>query len=65
MCGHRRLPDGPDSSIIASATLSVHFDQASTTLLYFSPWVMRPSSVLLLELRHALAVSSTTFPSPG
>ena len=23
--------------------VSVHFDQASTTLLYFSPWVMRPS----------------------
>src|SRR6202042_2312020 len=22
---------------------SVHFDQASTTLLYFSPWVIRPS----------------------
>ena len=31
------------SAIIASATLSVHFDQASTTLLYFSPWVIRPS----------------------
>ena len=29
--------------IISSATLSVHFAQASTTLLYFSPWVIRPS----------------------
>src|SRR5207244_7962824 len=29
--------------IIASATLSEHFDQASTTLLYFSPEVIRPS----------------------
>ena len=31
------------SFIIASAISSVHFDQASTTLLYFSPWVIRPS----------------------
>jgi hypothetical protein len=29
--------------IISSATLSVQRDQASTTLLYFSPWVIRPS----------------------
>ena len=29
--------------IISSATFSVQFDQTSTTLLYFSPWVMRPS----------------------
>ena len=29
--------------IISSATRSVHFAQASTTLLYFSPWVIRPS----------------------
>ncbi len=30
-------------SIISLAIWSVHFDQASTTLLYFSSWVMRPS----------------------
>ena len=29
--------------IISPATTSEHFAQASTTLLYFSPWVMRPS----------------------
>src|SRR5262249_56184548 len=29
--------------IISSATFSVQLDQTSTTLLYFSPWVMRPS----------------------
>src|SRR5579875_590305 len=29
--------------IISSATRSVQFDHTSTTLLYFSPWVMRPS----------------------
>jgi len=27
----------------------VHFDQASTTLLYFSPWVIKAVVVLLLE----------------
>jgi hypothetical protein len=31
------------SFIISSATSSVQRDQASTTLLYFSPWVIRPS----------------------
>ena len=30
-------------SIISLAMVSVHFDQASTTLLYFSSWVMKPS----------------------
>ena len=30
--------------IISPATLSVHFDQASTTLLYFSPLVIKPSA---------------------
>ena len=30
--------------IISPATLSVHFDHASTTLLYFSPLVIRPSA---------------------
>ena len=30
-------------AIISSASLSEHFAQASTTLLYFSPWVIRPS----------------------
>ena len=29
--------------IISPATLSVHLDQASTTLLYFSPLVIKPS----------------------
>ena len=29
--------------IISDATLSVHLDQASTTLLYFSPLVINPS----------------------
>ena len=29
--------------IISAATLSVHLDQASTTLLYFSPLVINPS----------------------
>ena len=29
--------------IISSASLSEHLAQASTTLLYFSPWVIRPS----------------------
>ena len=29
--------------IISSATFSVQLDQTSTTLLYFSPWVIRPS----------------------
>ena len=31
------------SFIISPATLSVHFDHASTTLLYFSPLVIKPS----------------------
>ena len=30
--------------IISPATLSVHFDHASTTLLYFSPLVIKPSA---------------------
>ena len=30
--------------IISPATLSVHLDQASTTLLYFSPLVINPSA---------------------
>ena len=30
--------------IISAATRSVHFDQASTTLLYFSPLVINPSA---------------------
>ena len=30
-------------AIIDSVTRSLHLDQASTTLLYFSPWVIRPS----------------------
>ena len=36
--------DGFDiTSSILSATLLVHSDHASTTLLYFSPWVINPS----------------------
>ena len=31
------------SAIISAATRSVHLAQVSTTLLYFSPWVIRPS----------------------
>jgi hypothetical protein len=41
-------------SIIASVTLSLHFDQASTTLLYFSPWVIRPSMILLFEIGNLI-----------
>ena len=38
------MPREPDITfIISSATLSVVFDQTSTTLLYFSPRVIRPS----------------------
>src|SRR3569833_238237 len=46
ICASRPLGsflDDEISFIIASSMVSVHFDQASTTLLYFSPCVMRPS----------------------
>ena len=33
--------------IISPATLSVHLDQASTTLLYFSPLVIKPSGEII------------------
>jgi hypothetical protein len=46
--------------IMASATSSVHFDQISTTLLYFSPLVMRPSWYCCSNSFLALA-SATSF----
>ena len=45
--------------IISSASLSVHFIQASTTLLYFSPWVMRPSLYCCSYSLAAARVSET------
>ena len=45
--------------IIASVTLSLHFDQASTTLLYFSPWVIRPSMYCCSKSFTWSRVSST------
>ena len=49
------------SFIIASAIASVHFDQASTTLLYFSPCVMRPSLYCCSNSLASWRVSSTVF----
>ncbi len=49
------------SFIIASAIFSVHFDQASTTLLYFSPWVIRPSLYCCSKSLTCSRVSSTIF----
>ena len=60
--------------IISSATSSEHFDQTSTTLLYFSPWVIRPSKYCCskfltffsaLDTRSALAfgVSRSVMPN--
>ena len=47
------------SAIISSATRSVALDQASTTLLYFSPWVIRPSLYCCSYSSTSLRVSST------
>ena len=49
------------SFIIASAMVSVHFDQASTTLLYFSPWVIRPSLYCCSNSLARSRVCSTVF----
>ncbi len=49
------------SFIIASAMASVDFDQASTTLLYFSPWVMRPSLYCCSNSFASSRVVSTIF----
>ena len=49
------------SFIISSAIASVHFDQASTTLLYFSPWVMRPSLYCCSNSLASSRVVSTIF----
>ena len=49
-------------AIISSASLSVHFAQASTTLLYFSPWVIRPSLYCCSYSLARLRVSSTMRP---
>ncbi len=46
-------------SIISLAIWSVHFDQASTTLLYFSSWVMRPSLYCCSYSRTRSLVCST------
>ena len=47
--------------IISSATRSVHLAQASTTLLYFSPWVIRPSLYCCSYSPASVRVSSTSF----
>src|SRR5260370_14796214 len=49
------------SRIISSAMRSVHFAQASTTLLYFSPWVIRPSLYCCSYSFTSERVSSTIF----
>ena len=46
--------------ISASATLSVHCDQASITLLYFSPSVMTPSMYCCSYSRTRSRVSRTS-----
>ena len=48
-------------SIISLAIWSVHFDQASTTLLYFSSCVMRPSLYCCSNSRTSSVVSATIF----
>ena len=47
------------SAIISSATRSVALAQASTTLLYFSPLVIRPSAYCCSYSSTSLRVSST------
>ena len=39
----------------------MHFDQASTTLLYFSSWVMRPSLYCCSNSRTMSLVCATIF----
>jgi hypothetical protein len=48
--------------IISSATRSVHCDQTSTTLLYFSPCVIRPSRYCCSN-SFTLAWASSTRPA--
>ncbi|MNE22320.1 hypothetical protein D3C80_1155280 [compost metagenome] len=48
-------------AIISSATFSVALPQASTTLLYFSPWVMRPSLYCCSYSFTKASVSPTIF----
>ena len=48
-------------AIISSATFSEHFAQASTTLLYFSPWVIRPSLYCCSYSLASASVSATSF----
>ena len=47
------------SAIISSATRSVALAQASTTLLYFSPLVIRPSAYCCSYSSTSLRVSAT------
>ena len=47
--------------IISSATRSVQFDQTSTTLLYFSPWVIRPSRYCCSYSLTFFCASPTSF----
>src|SRR5882724_9215744 len=49
------------SVIMSSEMRLVHFDQASTTLLYFSPWVIRPSLYCCSNSLASVRVSSTIF----
>ena len=49
------------SFIISLAISSVAFDQASTTLLYFSPWVIRPSLYCCSKSFASVRVVSTIF----
>ena len=49
------------SAIISSATRSVHCAQASTTLLYFSPLVIRPSAYCCSYCLTSSRVSPTNF----
>ncbi len=49
------------SAIMSSEIFLVHFDQASTTLLYFSPWVIRPSLYCCSNSLASARVSSTVF----
>src|SRR4030088_3378800 len=49
------------SVIMSSEIFLVHFDQASTTLLYFSPWVIRPSLYCCSNSLASARVSSTIF----
>ena len=47
--------------IISSATRSEHRDHTSTTLLYFSPWVIRPSRYCCSNVLTSASASLTYF----